>query len=210
VEFSERLIATYARIPKLANQLHLPVQSGSDRILGMMKRGHTASEYKEKIRRLREVRPGISLSSDFIVGYPTETEADFQATMSLIEEIRFDHAFSFLYSKRPGTPAAMLVDNVSQEQKEQRLQMLQARIGQLSQDYSSRLVGSVQSVLAEKPSAKNPRALAGRTACGRWVNFDSPALDPARVIGQFLDVEITEVMSNSLRGRVLARTPAAA
>jgi tRNA-2-methylthio-N6-dimethylallyladenosine synthase len=200
-EFSDRLVEAYGRVPKLVDQLHLPVQSGSDRILGMMKRGYTRAQYVDRIRRLRELRPDISLSSDFIVGFPTETEADFQATLDLIEEIRFDHAYSFIYSKRPGTPAALLADSVSRDEKEQRLQRLQARITELAQDCSRAMVGTVQRVLVERISTKNARQLAGRTENGRWVNFDGDA----RLIGQVVDIEITEALTNSLRGRVLTR-----
>ncbi len=200
-EFSDRLIEAYGRVPKLANQLHLPVQSGSDRILGMMKRGYTRAQYVEKIRRLREIRPGIALSSDFIIGFPTETEADFDATMDLIEELRFDQAYSFIYSKRPGTPAALLVDNVTQAEKERRLQILQARIAQFGQNYNRSLVGTVQPVLVERISTKRVTQLAGRTEGGRWVNFDGEA----NLIGRLVNIEITELQPNSLRGRVLNR-----
>ncbi|MGH8458436.1 MAG: tRNA (N6-isopentenyl adenosine(37)-C2)-methylthiotransferase MiaB, partial [Nevskiales bacterium] len=200
-EFSDRLIETYARVPKLANHLHLPVQSGSDRILGMMKRGYTRAQYVDKIRRVREIRPGIALSSDFIIGFPTETEADFEATLSLIEELRFDQAYSFIYSKRPGTPAALLVDNVPLVEKERRLQILQARIGQFGRDYSHALVGTVQPVLVERTSTKRATQLAGRSECGRWVNFDG---DTA-LIGQLIDIEITDAQPNSLRGRIPRR-----
>jgi tRNA-2-methylthio-N6-dimethylallyladenosine synthase len=200
-EFSDRLIEVYGRVPKLVNHLHLPVQSGADRILGMMKRGYTRAQYAEKVRRLRALRPDISLSSDFIVGFPTETEADFQATLALVEEIGFDHSYSFLYSKRPGTPAALLVDTVPQAEKEARLQRLQARITAQAQAYSRAMVGSVQRVLVERRSTKSPRQLAGRTENNRWVNFDGDA----RLIGQLVDIEITEALPNSLRGRVLTR-----
>jgi tRNA-2-methylthio-N6-dimethylallyladenosine synthase len=204
LEFSDSLIQAYAEVPKLANQLHLPVQSGSDRILGMMKRGYTAARYLDRISRLREVRPDISISTDFIVGFPTETETDFQATLDLIEAVRFDHAYSFLYSKRPGTPAAMLVDNVTQIEKEQRLQRLQARINELAQQYSKALVGTMQRVLVERPSTKRPTQLAGRTECNRVVNFDVPAGLEHSLIGRFADIRITEAMPNSLRGRLLS------
>jgi tRNA-2-methylthio-N6-dimethylallyladenosine synthase len=200
-EFSDRLIEVYGRVPKLVNHLHLPVQSGADRILGMMKRGYTRAQYAEKVRRLRALRPDISLSSDFIVGFPTETEADFQATLDLVEEIGFDHSYSFIYSKRPGTPAALLVDTVPQAEKEARLQRLQAQITAQAQAYSQAMVGSVQRVLVERRSAKSARQLAGRTENNRWVNFDGDA----RLIGQLVDLEITEALPNSLRGRVLTR-----
>jgi len=205
VEFTDSLIQAYAELPKLANYLHLPVQNGSDRILALMKRGHTALEYKQKIRKLREVRPDISLSSDFIVGFPGETDEDFAATMNLISDIGFDQSFSFVYSARPGTPAAGFADDTSMETKKERLQILQARISQQAMEISRSMVGTTQSVLVEKPSKKNPRQLSGRTENMRWVNFDC---DPA-CIGQFVDVVITEALPNSLRGR-LANNRAAA
>ncbi len=198
VEFRDSLIEAYRDVPELASYLHLPVQSGSDRILALMKRGHTALEYKQKIRRVREARPGISVSSDFIVGFPGETERDFEATMGLIEEVGFDQSFSFIYSRRPGTPAASLPDDVPHEVKQARLERLQARIDANSLAISRAMVGSVQRVLVERPSKRDPRQLAGRTGNNRWVNFDgSPAL-----IGCYVDVLITEAMPNSLRGRV--------
>ncbi len=200
VEFSERLIRAYAEIPKLAGFLHLPVQSGSDRILSLMKRGHTALEYKQKIRRLREARPGISVSSDFIVGYPGESETDFQATMALIEAVGFDQSFSFVYSSRPGTPAAALPDPVPLEVKKERLQRLQARINESAAEISAAMVGTTQRVLIEGPSKKNPRELCGRTENNRVVNF----LADERLIGQFVDVIVTAAMPNSLRGRLAA------
>ncbi len=205
LEFSQSLIDAYADVPQLANFLHLPVQSGSDRILAMMKRGHTALEYKQKIRRLREVRPDISISSDFIVGFPGETEGDFAATMDLIAEIGFDQSFSFIYSKRPGTPAASLSDDVDHTVKQQRLELLQARINQQAMAISRDMVGSVQRVLVERPSKKDARQLAGRTENMRWVNFDGPAA----LIGDFADVLITEALPNSLRGRLADRSRAA-
>ena len=198
LEFDERLIRAYAEVPKLASYLHLPVQSGSDRILMLMKRGHTALEYKEKIRRLREARPGISLSSDFIVGFPGETDADFEATMDLVAAVGFDQSFSFVYSARPGTPAAALPDPVSREEKLRRLAILQDRISANAQEISRAMVGGVQRILVERPSRKDPRQLAGRTENNRWVNFDG---DP-RLIGRFVDVTITEALPNSLRGRL--------
>jgi tRNA-2-methylthio-N6-dimethylallyladenosine synthase len=204
VEFTDSLIQAYAEVPKLANYLHLPVQHGSDRILAAMKRGHTALEYKSKIRKLRDVRPNLSLSSDFIVGFPGETDSDFEATMDLIASIGFDQSFSFIYSARPGTPAAGLADDTPMETKKQRLQLLQARINQQAMEISCGMVGSVQSVLVEKPSKKDPRQLSGRTENMRWVNFDG---DPS-LIGGFVDVVITEALPNSLRGR-LADNPAA-
>ncbi|MDA0679439.1 MAG: tRNA (N6-isopentenyl adenosine(37)-C2)-methylthiotransferase MiaB [Proteobacteria bacterium] len=198
VEFTDSLIQAYAEVPKLANYLHLPVQNGSDRILALMKRGHTTLEYKQKIRRLRAVRPGISLSSDFIVGFPGETDTDFAATMDLIAEMGFDQSFSFIYSARPGTPAAGLVDHTPVETKKERLQLLQARINQQAREISLSMIGTTQSVLVERPAKKNPRQLCGRTENMRWVNFDC---DPSW-IGQFVDVVITEAMPNSLRGRL--------
>lgn len=198
LEFSDRLIDTFAAVSKLANYLHLPVQSGSDRILAAMKRNHTVLEYKAKIRKLREVRPGISLSTDIIVGFPGETDKDFEATLKLVDEIRFDQAFSFIYSRRPGTPAASFADDVPHEEKVRRLETLQARIHDFGQAYMRRLLATKQRVLVERPSTKNPRELAGRTECNRWVNF---AGDP-RLIGRFAEVLITEVKQNSLRGRL--------
>ncbi|MGH8283356.1 MAG: tRNA (N6-isopentenyl adenosine(37)-C2)-methylthiotransferase MiaB [Gammaproteobacteria bacterium] len=198
VEFGERLVQAFAYYPKLANYLHLPVQSGSDRILAAMKRNYTVLEYKAKIRKLREVRPNISLSTDIIVGFPGETEQDFKATLKLVEEVRFDQAFSFIYSRRPGTPAASFPDEVSHAEKVRRLETLQARLHELGQQYMRRLVGTTQCVLVERPSTKNPRELAGRTECNRWVNFAGDA----HLLGQFADVTITEVKQNSLRGRL--------
>ena len=197
VEFTDSLVQAYAEVPKLANYLHLPVQHGSDRILSQMKRGHTALEYKQKIRKLREVRPDISLSSDFIVGFPGETDRDFEATMNLIAELGFDQSFSFIYSARPGTPAANLPDDTPLEVKKQRLQLLQARINQQAQAISEAMVGTTQRVLVEKISKKSASQVAGRTENNRWVNFDA---DPS-LVGQFVDVVITEALPNSLRGR---------
>ena len=198
VEFTDSLIEAYASVPKLANYLHLPVQSGSDRTLARMKRGHTALEYKSKIRKLRQVRPDISLSSDFIVGFPGETDADFEATMNLIAEVGFDQSFSFIYSARPGTPAASLPDEVSMATKKTRLQLLQQRISQQAAKISAAMVGTTQRVLIERPARKDPRQLAGRTENMRWVNFDGPS----ELIGGFADVLITEALPNSLRGRL--------
>ncbi len=199
VEFNDALIEAYRDVPKLAGYLHLPVQSGSDRILMAMKRGYTALEYKQKIRRLRAVRPDISITSDFIVGFPGETERDFEATMDLIRDIGFDQSFSFIYSRRPGTPAASLPDDVTHDQKQQRLETLQSHIDAYSLGISRRMVGTVQRVLVERPSKKDPRKLAGRTENMRWVNFEAPHT----LIGQFADVVITEALTNSLRGRWL-------
>jgi tRNA-2-methylthio-N6-dimethylallyladenosine synthase len=200
LEFRDSLVAAYAEVPKLANYLHLPVQSGSDRILAAMKRGYTRLEYKQKIRKLRAARPDISLSSDFIVGFPGETEADFAATLELVAEIGFDQSFSFIYSRRPGTPAASLPDEVPREVKQERLARLQAMIDGQARAISRRMVGSTQRVLVERPSRRDPRQLAGRTENMRWVNFDGPA----SLVDRFADVRITEAMPNSLRGRLVA------
>ncbi len=197
VEFTDSLVEAYAEVPELAGYLHLPVQSGSDRILALMKRGHTSLEYKQKIRRLREARPGISISSDFIVGFPGETDRDFEQTMNLIAEVAFDQSFSFIYSARPGTPAASLPDDVTMDEKSSRLLLLQKRISQQAMAISQSMVGSVQSVLVEKPSVKDAERLAGRTENMRWVNFDGSR----ELIGEFVDVVITEALPNSLRGR---------
>jgi len=201
VEFRASLVEAYREVRQLAGYLHLPVQSGSDRILAMMKRGHTALEYRQKIRRLREARPGISLSSDFIIGFPGETERDFEATMSLVEEVGFDQSFSFIYSRRPGTPAASLPDDVPHEVKQARLERLQARIDAQALAISRAMVGSVQRVLVERPAKKDARQLAGRTENNRWVNFDGPP----SLLGRFADLVITEALPNSLRGRLAGR-----
>jgi tRNA-2-methylthio-N6-dimethylallyladenosine synthase len=198
LELSENLIQVYAEVPELVSHLHLPVQSGSDRILSLMKRGHTVLEYKNKVRRLRKVRPDLSLSSDFIIGFPGETESDFQATMQLIEEIGFDHSFSFIYSPRPGTPAADMPDDVPISLKKQRLAQLQAQINEKAAAISEAMVGSVQRILVEHPSRKNSETLAGRTENNRVVNFEGET----SLIGQFVDVKITEALPNSLRGVV--------
>ncbi|MBT8088775.1 MAG: tRNA (N6-isopentenyl adenosine(37)-C2)-methylthiotransferase MiaB [Gammaproteobacteria bacterium] len=199
VEFTDSLIQAYAEVPKLASYLHLPVQHGSDRVLAAMKRGHTVLEYKQKIRKLREARPDISLSSDFIVGFPGETDSDFEALMNLIADIGFDQSFSFIYSARPGTPAASLVDDTPMDVKKQRLQILQARINQQAMEISRRMVGTTQRVLVEKISKKSSSQVSGRTENNRWVNFDA---GPS-YIGQFVDVTITEALPHSLRGRLL-------
>lgn len=199
LEFSDSLVEAYRDVPKLANYLHLPVQSGSDRVLAAMKRGYTSLEFKQKIRKLRAVRPDISISSDFIVGFPGETDADFEKTMKLIEDVGFDQSFSFIYSRRPGTPAADLEDAVPAEEKHARLSRLQARINAHAASISAAMVGSVQTVLVEGPSKKDPNELTGKTENMRSVNF---AGHP-RLVGQFVDVEITGALSNSLRGRVL-------
>lgn len=200
VEFSDALIDAYASIPQLVDHLHLPVQSGSDKILMAMKRGHTALEYKSKIRRLRKIRPDISLSSDFIIGFPGESEDDFAATMKLIEEIGFDNSFSFIYSARPGTPAAELADGTSEETKKQRLKILQTRITQNAAAISRRMVGTTQRVLVTGQSKKDPGQLQGRTENNRAVNFS--CTDHA-LIGQFAQVEISEALPNSLRGQLI-------
>ncbi|KTD16183.1 (dimethylallyl)adenosine tRNA methylthiotransferase [Legionella jordanis] len=197
--FSDNLINAYAEIPQLANHLHLPVQSGSDKILMMMKRGYTAMEFKSKIRKLRKVRPDIRLSTDIIVGFPGETDEDFQATMDLVHEIGFDTSFSFIYSPRPGTPAANLADETPMEVKKQRLQILQNRLLIQASHYSQSMVGSTQRILVTGTSKKNAQQLAGRTECNRVVNFDGPT----SLIGQFVDVHINEALPNSLRGRLV-------
>jgi tRNA-2-methylthio-N6-dimethylallyladenosine synthase len=197
VEFSDALIDAYADIPQLVDHLHLPVQSGSDRILMAMKRGHTALEYKSKIRRLRKLRPDISISSDFIIGFPGETAADFAATMKLVEDIGFDTSFSFVYSARPGTPAAELPDETDEETKKQRLQILQQRILQQAQHISRRMVGGSQKILVTGVSKKDPGQLQGRTENNRVVNFSS--VDTS-LVGQFVLVDIVEALPNSLRG----------
>ncbi|MDY0069527.1 MAG: tRNA (N6-isopentenyl adenosine(37)-C2)-methylthiotransferase MiaB [Porticoccaceae bacterium] len=205
VEFSDALIEAYARVPQLVSHLHLPVQSGSDRILAAMKRGHTALEYKSKIRKLRQIRPDISISSDFIVGFPGESEADFAATMTLIEEIGFDTSFSFIYSARPGTPAADLPDDTPEAVKKERLRILQGRIEQHALEISRRMVGSTQRLLVTGISKKDPGQLQGRTENNRVVNFRA---DDHQLIGAFVDVVITEALPHSLRGERVAATAA--
>ena len=198
VEFSQRLIDVYSRVPELVSHLHLPVQSGSDRVLNRMKRGHMILEYKSKIRKLKAIRPDLSMSSDFIVGFPGETDEDFKATMDLIAEINFDLSFSFIYSARPGTPAADMVDDTPMEVKKQRLSLLQQRLNQQAFEHARDMMGTTQRILVEGPSKKDPMQLSGRTENNRIVNFDgSPDM-----IGQFIDVEITEVLPNSLRGNL--------
>ncbi|GGC08366.1 tRNA-2-methylthio-N(6)-dimethylallyladenosine synthase [Marinobacterium zhoushanense] len=201
VEFSDALIDVYAEVPELVSHLHLPVQSGSDRILMAMKRGHTALEYKSKLRRIKKLRPDISFSSDFIIGFPGETDSDFEATMNLIADIGFDASFSFIYSRRPGTPAADLPDDVSEETKKQRLQILQDRITQQAMQISRRMVGSAQRILVNGYSKKDPGQLSGRTENNRVVNFrcDNPDL-----IGHFADVKIIEAYANSLLGELVS------
>ncbi|HEY1137519.1 MAG TPA: tRNA (N6-isopentenyl adenosine(37)-C2)-methylthiotransferase MiaB [Xanthomonadaceae bacterium] len=200
LEFSDSLIEAYRDVPKLANFLHLPVQSGSDRILSAMKRGYTALEFKQKIRKLRAVRPDISISSDFIVGFPGETDADFEKTMKLIEDVGFDQSFSFIYSRRPGTPAADIEDTVSDAEKHARLSRLQATINDNAKRIALGMVGTTQTVLVEGPSKKDPNELTGRTENMRFVNFPAPA--GAKLVGRFVDVVVTDAMSNSLRGRL--------
>ncbi|ALO43132.1 MULTISPECIES: tRNA (N6-isopentenyl adenosine(37)-C2)-methylthiotransferase MiaB [Pseudoalteromonas] len=199
VEFTPDIIEAYADVPELVDHLHLPVQSGSDRVLNLMKRGHTALEYKSTIRKLRKIRPNLSMSSDFIIGFPGETSADFEATMNLINDIGFDMSFSFIYSARPGTPAADLPDDVSEQEKKERLYILQNRINQMSQDISRKMFDTEQRILVEGPSKKNPMELRGRTENNRVVNFEGPH----SVIGQFVDVRITEALPNSLRGELI-------
>ena len=206
LEFSDSLIEAYANVPKLANYLHLPVQAGSDRILSAMKRGYTALEFKHKIRKLRKVRPGISVSTDIIVGFPGETDTDFEQTMKLVDDIGFDQSFSFVYSRRPGTPAANLADDTPDAIKHARLQRLQATLNANAKKIAEAMLGSVQNVLVEGPSKKNPNEMAGRTENMRYVNFPGDS----RLIGQFVDVIITQAMSNSLRGRLQGALPTAA
>jgi tRNA-2-methylthio-N6-dimethylallyladenosine synthase len=196
--FSNRLIQAFQDLPKLVNHLHLPVQSGSDRILAAMKRGYTALEFKAKIRRLRKVRPDISLSSDFIVGFPGETDEDFQATMDLIHDVGFDHSFSFIYSPRPGTPAAQLPDDVPMEVKKERLGILQERLTLAGRQISQDMVGTTQHILVAKPSEKYPGQLSGRSENNRVVNFRGPK----ELIGQMVSVRIVQAMTNTLLGEL--------
>jgi tRNA-2-methylthio-N6-dimethylallyladenosine synthase len=205
-EMTQRLIDVYAACPKLVNHLHLPVQSGSDRILAAMKRGHTAMEYKSIIRRLRKVRPDICLSSDFIVGFPGETEADFEATMRLIEELDFDQSFSFIYSRRPGTPAADLHDDTPHELKVERLMRLQAQIQTQADRINTAMVGTVQRALVEAPAKKDPKELAARTDNNRVVNFAVPhGLARDRLMHTFVDLRITQAYPHSLRGELVVK-----
>ena len=199
VEFSDSLIAAYAEVPELVSHLHLPIQSGSDRILAMMKRGHTGLEYKDKIRRLREVRPDISMSSDFIIGFPDEQDADFQATMDMINDIEFDHSFSFIYSARPGTPAAAFIDSVPDDVKKQRLQTVQTRLLELEASHSKAMLGSTQRILVEKKADRNDGEVIGKNESNRSVVF----VGDDSLIGKFVDVNIIEAYSNSLRGELL-------
>jgi len=198
MEMNDSLINVYAEVPELVSHLHLPVQSGSDSILAAMKRNHQASDYIEIIRRLREVRPDLSLSSDFIIGFPGESDADYEATMTLIEEVGFDHSFSFIYSPRPGTPAAEMEDGVPAEVKKARLAKLQARITEMATAISRSMVGTTQRVLVTGPSRKDPTEMSGRTENNRVVNFKGDA----SLIGQFVDLDITEAFTNSLRGEL--------
>jgi tRNA-2-methylthio-N6-dimethylallyladenosine synthase len=200
-EFTARLIETYAKVPKLVSHLHLPVQHGSDRILMAMKRGYTAMEYKSTIRKLRAVRPQIAISSDFIVGFPGETDEDFAKLMKLIDDVGYDNSFSFIFSPRPGTPAANLRDETPYEVKLKRLQQVQATIDANMKRISEGLVGTVQRILVEGPSRKNAAELAGRTECNRVVNFEGPA----RLVGQMTDVLVTGTSSHALRGEVVTR-----
>ena len=199
VEFTDDIIDAYADIPELVDHLHLPVQTGSDRILTQMKRNHTAIEYKSKIRKLKKVRPNLCMSSDFIVGFPNETDEDFEATMNLIQAVDFDLSFSFIYSARPGTPAADMVDDIPEDVKKKRLQILQDRVNQQALRIARQMLGTEQRILVEGPSKKDPMELRGRTENNRIVNF----VAPHTVIGQFVDVKITDVFSNSLRGELV-------
>lgn len=199
-EFSENLVNVYADVPELVSHLHLPVQSGSDRILAAMKRNHMAIEYKSKLRKLRKLRPNMSMSSDFIIGFPGETDEDFEATMKLIEDVHYDHSFSFIYSARPGTPAANLDDDVPMSVKKERLQRLQARILEQANEISQSMIGTIQRVLVERHARKDPKQIAGRTENNRVANFDGHQ----RLIGKFVDIHITEALPNSLRGYIVA------
>ncbi|BCD98232.1 tRNA (N6-isopentenyl adenosine(37)-C2)-methylthiotransferase MiaB [Marinagarivorans cellulosilyticus] len=200
VEFSDSLINVYAEVPELVSHIHLPVQSGSDRILMAMKRGHTALEYKSKLRRIKALRPNMSFSSDFIIGFPGETDKDFEATMNLIQSVGFDTSFSFIYSPRPGTPAASYADEITDAQKKERLQILQRRIIQQAQDISRKMVGNTERVLVTGYSKKDPGQLSGRTENNRVVNF---RCDQPELIGKFADILIEEALPNSLRGILL-------
>ncbi len=199
VEFSDSLIQAYAEVPELVSFVHLPVQSGSDRVLAAMKRGHMVIEYKSKIRKLREARPDLTLSSDFIIGFPGETDDDFAQTMHLIEELGFDHSFSFIYSARPGTPASSLDDNVSMQTKKARLSQLQQRINEMAMVISESMIGTLQTVLVERPSKKDPAQMAGKTENNRVVNFDGAE----QLIGHFVNVRITQAFANSLQGEFI-------
>ena len=200
VEFSESLIDAFAEIPELVDHVHLPIQSGSDRILAMMKRGHTALEYKAKLRRLQEVRPNISLSSDFIIGFPDESDADFQATLDLVKEMNFDHSFSFIYSARPGTPAAAFIDSVTDEVKKSRLKRIQEALLEQEAAHSQAMLGSTQRILVERVAERVEGELKGRTENNRSVVFEGDE----SLIGKFVDVTVTEAYSNSLRAEMPA------
>ncbi len=203
-EFTQRLIDVYARVPKLVNHLHLPVQHGSDKILMAMKRGYTAMEYKSTVRKLRAIRPDLAMSSDFIVGFPGETDDDFAKLMKLVDDVGYDTSFSFIFSPRPGTPAANLADDTPHEVKHRRLLHLQHVLDEQVRAISASRQGTVQRILVEGPSRKNASELMGRTECNRVVNFKGPQ----RLIGQMVDVRITEAMQRALRGEVLVRAPA--
>ena len=203
IAFSDQLIHAFDTVPTLANHLHLPIQSGSDRILNLMKRGYTLLEYKSKIRKLRKIRPDIRLSTDIIVGFPGETDDDFEQTLNAVHELGFDTSFSFIYSARPGTPAANLPDLVPMEVKKQRLQLLQHRLVTQALRYSQWMINTTARLLVTGPSKKNPAQLAGRTECNRVINFDGPA----DLIGRFVQVQVTDALPNSLRGRLLSDDP---
>ena len=198
VEFDDSLIEAYAHVGKLANHLHLPVQSGSDRVLALMKRGYTTLEFKDKVRRLRAVRPDISISTDLIVGFPGETERDFEATLALVRDANFDQSFSFLYSRRPGTPAAALPDDTPEAVKLERLRRLQGQLDAQAHAISEAMVGTVQRVLVARPAKKDARELAGRTENNRWINFAGPA----ELMGRYVEVAVTAALRHSLRGRL--------
>lgn len=200
IEFNQNLIKAYREVPELANHLHLPVQSGSDRILALMRRGHKIERFKHIVKQLKAFRPDISISSDFIVGYPEETQEDFQATLDLVQEINFDHSYSFIYSARPGTPASDLPDSVPLEEKKQRLNRLQSRLSQQARHYSEQMVGTLQNILVTGPSKRDPMQLSGRTENNRVVNFSNGTQN---CIGKFVKVHITEVKSNSLLGKMV-------
>jgi tRNA-2-methylthio-N6-dimethylallyladenosine synthase len=199
IEFTDDIIEVYKDVPELVSHLHLPVQSGSDRILTQMKRGHTALEYKSQIRKLKKARPDICMSSDFIIGFPGESDADFQATMDLIKAVDFDLSFSFIYSARPGTPAADMIDDISDITKKERLKVLQDQITHQALRIARQMLNTEQRILVEGPSKKNPMELRGKTENNRTVNF----VAPHTVIGQFVDIKITDVYANSLRGELV-------
>jgi tRNA-2-methylthio-N6-dimethylallyladenosine synthase len=204
LNFTDSLIEAYASVPQLANHLHLPVQSGSDRVLALMKRGYTALEYKDRLRRLRAVRPGIAISTDIIVGFPGESERDFEATLALVADAGLDQSFCFIYSARPGTPAAALPDEVAPEVKRARLARLQHLLDAQSMGISNDMVGTRQRVLVERHAKKDSRELAGRTECNRWVNFSGPG----SLLQRFVDVVVTEARPHSLRGTLAEAPPA--